>query len=228
MSRPSRPAPRAPTDTPPPLFSAAPPPPRKKKTISYAETQEYRPHSDYFTHPKKDENGGNRMATVLMYLSTPDKGGETVFPRVKPPKSQTDDPSFSACAQKGLAVKARKGDAVLFWSIRPDGRFDPGSHHGGCPVEEGVKYAATKWWVFVSFASCERNEGAGAAQGGAPPPRACAADLSRFEEKTAPKHQPTQNTPPSQKNTTKQHNKHKTKQTQQTKQDPRRPLCRGL
>jgi len=112
---------------------------------SYAETQEYRPHSDYFTHPNKDENGGNRMATVLMYLTTPDKGGETLFPRVKPPPSQLADPSFSACAQKGLSVKARKGDAVLFWSIRPDGRFDPGSRHGGCPVEAGVKYAATKW-----------------------------------------------------------------------------------
>lgn len=27
-----------------------------------------------------------------------------------------------------------QGDAVLFWSIKPDGRFDPGSLHGSCPV----------------------------------------------------------------------------------------------
>lgn len=139
-----------------------PPPPRppdqnQKQKNSYAKTQEYRPHSDYFTHPLKDENGGNRMATVLMYLSTPDKGGETIFPRVKAPQSQLDDPSFSECAQKGLAVKARKGDAVLFWSIRPDGRFDPGSHHGGCPVEEGIKFAATKWSV-ISFLVHRRRQ----------------------------------------------------------------------
>lgn len=28
--------------------------------------QKYEPHHDYFSHPKRDENGGNRMATVLV------------------------------------------------------------------------------------------------------------------------------------------------------------------
>jgi hypothetical protein len=46
------------------------------QVLKYQDGQEYRPHSDYFTHPQKDANGGNRIATVLMYLTTPDKGGE--------------------------------------------------------------------------------------------------------------------------------------------------------
>lgn len=122
------------------------------QVLKYRDGQEYRPHADYFSHPRKDDNGGNRMATVIMYLTTPEKGGETVFPRVKAPQSQLDDPSFSECAKQGLAVKARKGDAVLFFSIRPDGRFDPGSQHGGCPVLAGEKFAATKWLHVARFA----------------------------------------------------------------------------
>lgn len=46
--------------------------------------------------------------------------------------------NYSDCAMKGLAVKPRRGDAVLFWSIRPNGSFDPKSLHGSCPVIKGV------------------------------------------------------------------------------------------
>jgi prolyl 4-hydroxylase len=46
---------------------------------------------------------------------------------------------------QGLAVKPKKGDAVLFWSIRPDGTFDYKSFHGSCPVIKGEKWSATKW-----------------------------------------------------------------------------------
>lgn len=44
--------------------------------------QKYDPHHDYLSFKAADENGGNRMATVLMYLSVPEEGGETVFPKV--------------------------------------------------------------------------------------------------------------------------------------------------
>jgi prolyl 4-hydroxylase len=43
------------------------------------------PHTDYF-HDQVNQDkskGGQRIATVLMYLSTPDEGGETVFPSAK-------------------------------------------------------------------------------------------------------------------------------------------------
>lgn len=38
--------------------------------------------------------------------------------------------SYSACAQRGVAFKPRKGDALLFYSLTPDGQLDPQSLHG--------------------------------------------------------------------------------------------------
>lgn len=63
---------------------------------------------------------------------------------MRAPPSQTLAAGFSDCAMKGLAVKPRKGDAVVFWSLRTDGTLDKGALHAGCPVIAGTKYAATK------------------------------------------------------------------------------------
>jgi prolyl 4-hydroxylase len=48
-------------------------------------------------------------------------------------------------------VKAVKGDAVLFFSLNPDGSTDPRSLHGSCPVIEGEKWSAPKWIHVGSF-----------------------------------------------------------------------------
>lgn len=37
---------------------------------------------------------------------------------------------LSECGKKGLAVKPKMGDALLFWSMRPDATLDPSSLHG--------------------------------------------------------------------------------------------------
>jgi prolyl 4-hydroxylase len=37
------------------------------------------------------ENGGQRVATVLIYLSTPEEGGETVFPLAEKKVIQVSD-----------------------------------------------------------------------------------------------------------------------------------------
>lgn len=50
-----------------------------------------------------------------------------------------------------LSVKPRKGDALLFFNLRPDAVPDPLSLHGGCPVIEGEKWSATKWIHVDSF-----------------------------------------------------------------------------
>ena len=61
------------------------------------------------------------------------------------PKGQTKEAGYSDCAMKGLAYKPRKGDIVVFFSIRSDGTFDYKSLHGSCPVIKGQKWSATKW-----------------------------------------------------------------------------------
>ncbi|OEL31524.1 putative prolyl 4-hydroxylase 3 [Dichanthelium oligosanthes] len=58
-------------------------------------------------------------------------GGETVFPNA--PVNSSSLPFYnelSECAKKGLSVKPKMGDALLFWSMKPDGSLDPASLHG--------------------------------------------------------------------------------------------------
>lgn len=114
--------------------------------LHYEVGQKYEPHFDYFLDEFNTKNGGQRIATLLMYLSDVEEGGETVFP-----SATKDSSSFSwynelsECGKKGLSVKPRMGDALLFWSMRPDATLDPSSLHGGCPVIRGNKWSSTKW-----------------------------------------------------------------------------------
>ena len=42
-------------------------------------------------------------------------------------------------------MRPRKGDALLFYSLKPDHKTkDAASLHGGCPVIRGDKWSATK------------------------------------------------------------------------------------
>ncbi|KAK4283570.1 hypothetical protein QN277_000507 [Acacia crassicarpa] len=124
------------------------------QVLRYEHGQKYEPHHDYFSDKVNIARGGHRIATVLMYLSDVTKGGETVFPNAEdPPRSRHSDGSddLSECAKKGVAVKPRKGDALLFFSLHPNAIPDPKSLHAGCPVIEGEKWSATKWIHVDSF-----------------------------------------------------------------------------
>ncbi len=98
--------------------------------LHYAPGARYEPHHDYFDPAQPGtarivERGGQRVATVVMYLNTPQRGGATTFPEV------------------GLEVGAVRGNAVFFSYDRPDPATL--SLHAGAPVLEGEKWVATKW-----------------------------------------------------------------------------------
>ncbi|XP_019452042.1 PREDICTED: probable prolyl 4-hydroxylase 7, partial [Lupinus angustifolius] len=113
--------------------------------LRYEHAQKYEPHFDFFRDKHNIQFGGNRVATVVMYLSHVRKGGETIFPITNSSLSQTKDDSWSECAKMGYAVKPIKGDALLFFNIRPNATADTSSLHGSCPVIDGEKWSATKW-----------------------------------------------------------------------------------
>uniref|UniRef100_A0A2P2L9I6 procollagen-proline 4-dioxygenase n=2 Tax=Rhizophora mucronata TaxID=61149 RepID=A0A2P2L9I6_RHIMU len=116
------------------------------QVLHYEVGQKYEPHYDYFMDEINTKNGGQRIATVLMYLSDVEQGGETVFPAAKGNFSAVPWwNELSECGKKGLSIKPRMGDALLFWSMRPDATLDPSSLHGGCPVIRGNKWSSTKW-----------------------------------------------------------------------------------
>ncbi|KAK4483271.1 hypothetical protein RD792_010456, partial [Penstemon davidsonii] len=50
------------------------------QVLRYEPGQKYDPHYDYFADKVNIARGGHRIATVLMYLTDVEKGGETVFP----------------------------------------------------------------------------------------------------------------------------------------------------
>ena len=100
------------------------------QVLRYASGAQYRPHYDYFDPAEPGttsilQRGGQRVATLVMYLGEPAQGGATTFPDV------------------GLEVAPQRGSAVFFCYDRPD----PSTRtlHGGAPVLAGEKWVATKW-----------------------------------------------------------------------------------
>jgi prolyl 4-hydroxylase len=106
--------------------------------LKYEKGGEYQPHYDTFNPETSGgafhlQRGGQRVASMIMYLNTPLEGGETIFPRAQ------------------LAVTPEKGKAVLFYNCLPSGQVDPLSFHGGAPVLAGEKWIATRWFRMSRF-----------------------------------------------------------------------------
>nr|XP_023892476.1 probable prolyl 4-hydroxylase 3 [Quercus suber]XP_023892477.1 probable prolyl 4-hydroxylase 3 [Quercus suber] len=122
------------------------------QVLHYEVGQKYEPHFDFFHNELYTRNGGQRLATLLMYLSDVEEGGETVFPAANQNFSSVpwwDE--LSECGKKGLSVKPKMGDALLFWNMSPNGKLDPLSLHGSCPVIRGDKWSSTKWMRIEEF-----------------------------------------------------------------------------
>lgn len=72
---------------------------------------------------------------LLLCSSDVEEGGETVFPSAEVNSSSLSwYNELSECGKKGLSVKPKMGDALLFWSMKPDATLDPSSLHGMIPL----------------------------------------------------------------------------------------------
>ncbi|XP_067627169.1 prolyl 4-hydroxylase subunit alpha-1 [Eurosta solidaginis] len=92
----------------------------------------YAQHHDYF-HPDTDvkifssPEMGNRIATVLFYLTDVEQGGGTAFPYLK------------------RLLMPKKGSAVFWYNLHAYGEPDRRTLHGGCPIIAGSKWVLNRW-----------------------------------------------------------------------------------
>ncbi|MDY7573704.1 2OG-Fe(II) oxygenase [Actimicrobium sp. CCI2.3] len=98
----------------------------------YQAGNEYRPHFDWFDPAlpgaaKHLEKSGQRLGTIILYLTDVEEGGATSFPSI------------------GLDVFPQKGGALFFCNTTPDGSPEQKTLHAGLPVVKGTKIIANKW-----------------------------------------------------------------------------------
>lgn len=97
----------------------------------YTDSQRYVEHYDG-VDPHTDagrafcQNGGQRIATVLMYLNDVPGGGSTFFRRIN------------------FEVRPKKGAAVIFFPGFMDGELDTDALHAGMPAHD-LKYVSQVW-----------------------------------------------------------------------------------
>lgn len=91
----------------------------------YAEGQEFQPHYDYLVKGIDNRLAeGQRDLTLIVYLNTPEEGGETRFPNL------------------AQFITAQQGGVVLFQNVKVY------SYHAGAPVIKGEKYILNTWTRF--------------------------------------------------------------------------------
>lgn len=100
--------------------------------LRYRPGQAYAPHCDWIDPkaPGKAETvarGGQRIATMLVYLNGGYSGGETHFVRL------------------AWSFKGQPGDALMWSNVRPDGEIDPETLHAGLTPTSGEKWLLSKW-----------------------------------------------------------------------------------
>jgi len=100
--------------------------------LHYRPGEEYRPHWDYcdltLPGPAKDAaENGQRVLTFIVYLNDEYEAGETAFPRL------------------GRQFRGRRGDALFWWNVDPDGKPDEQTLHAGLAPRQGEKWLFSQW-----------------------------------------------------------------------------------
>ena len=98
------------------------------QVLNYGIGGHYSPHFDFIGDSATLWRTGNRVATVLCYLSDVPSGGATVFTKAE------------------VSVWPEKGACVLWFNLLRNGRKDYSSRHAACPVLVGSKWVANKWF----------------------------------------------------------------------------------
>jgi len=88
------------------------------QVVRYKTGQQFSWHYDEIPASQL-ENGGQRVATLLVYLNTLDQGGATIFRDLKSPSGEQ------------LAMQPKKGSALLFFPAFKDGTPDDRTLHKG-------------------------------------------------------------------------------------------------
>ncbi|KAL8561480.1 hypothetical protein ACOMHN_011162 [Nucella lapillus] len=111
----------------------------KFQITSYPTGKAYKVHSDSYKAHTDCLLGGrdprDRVASVLVYLNDVNDGGETKFPEL------------------GIWVKPRKGRALMWNNMSPEGLCEPHSLHEASKVTSGSKYILIRWYYYKSFYS---------------------------------------------------------------------------
>jgi prolyl 4-hydroxylase len=103
------------------------------QVVRYKPGTYYKPHHDSCCEDNEhcinfENEGGQRVGTLLVYLNDDYEEGWTAFPDVN------------------LKLKAPPGGGVFFRPLgRDDWRCHPSALHGGMPVKNGTKYLCNVW-----------------------------------------------------------------------------------
>eukprot|EP00756_Hemistasia_phaeocysticola_P051981 Hpha_TRINITY_DN27167_c0_g1::TRINITY_DN27167_c0_g1_i1::g.29274::m.29274/K00472/P4HA; prolyl 4-hydroxylase len=114
------------------------------QVLRYTAGQRYLAHPDYFMRQYSNHlsRGGQRVATILFWLSHQGTGGNTSFPM-----TQRRGPG------KEISVPPKRGDAILFYncaSTLDKDNFcteDPYSQHQGNPPGDGSEKWVGVYWI---------------------------------------------------------------------------------
>ncbi|XP_071952055.1 prolyl 4-hydroxylase subunit alpha-1-like isoform X2 [Antedon mediterranea] len=96
------------------------------QVVNYGIGGQYEPHFDFARRPNVYSDG-NRLATMLFYMSDVEAGGATVFTEV------------------GARMMPIKKSAAFWYNLYKSGEGDLLTRHAGCPVLAGTKWVSNKW-----------------------------------------------------------------------------------